>query len=97
MRTAAFRSVVCRLLPLAGLSLLLGGAAQAGPLLSPLLSAPPPLMTLLPPVPSSPAALSLARRPRLGDALGLEQSVNEVRWDAQAARCWTGRMTPACN
>ena len=41
-------------------------------------------MTLLPPVPSSPAALSLARRPRLGDALGLEQSVNELRWDAQA-------------
>ena len=85
MCNAAFHNTLCRLLPLAGLSLLLGGAAHAGPLLSsPLLSAPPPLMTLLPPVPTSPAALSLAQRPRLGDALGLEQSVNEVRWDAQA-------------
>ena len=79
----ALRSRTARVVPLVGLTLLLGGAAQAaGPLAS--LLPDTPLMALMPSAPPASPGLALPRAPRIGDATALEESVSEVRWMARS-------------
>ncbi|MBV9850314.1 MAG: VanW family protein [Armatimonadetes bacterium] len=89
MCIAALRSVTCRLLPLAGLTLLCGGAPAAPGLLPSLLPTPPPLLTLLPTdqstAPAPAPGLVPPRRSWIGDATTLEESVSETRWTARAS------------
>ena len=70
---------------MAGLTLLLGGVAQARSAVFPSLLTAPPLLALMPPPPASPppARLTLPRPARIGDATSLEESLSELRWMAR--------------